>query len=175
MKHISLYSIRSLKPNKMLVRLVDRIINDILSRLSVNLAPISCNGTLPSPVGLGRTILDELLDGKLWATPKRRTPHRKIWARRYGDDNWRFGTKLWKPNKNIVTCMECGSFHEYHTICRTCFEKISKKSKELVQEKDRARPLWFDANLSQTDANPSKLINSPPKVFDNRIIRLKKS
>lgn len=33
---------------------------------------------------------------------------------------------------NIMVCPDCGSFHQYHTICRTCFKKVQEESKQII-------------------------------------------
>lgn len=129
-----------------LIGLCDRILTGILNRLTGN----AFSG-LPAPVCLGPVLiankpnnptitLKDLLDGILYATPKNRTPFWRILRRRYGDDNWKGGgTRLFKPKRNITTCTECGSFHEYHTICRTCFKKVQQESKEIIE---KIRSAW---------------------------------
>lgn len=125
----------------MLAKLLDRVISDLISRLAVNqvnFATLVLRRVDNNPTCLGQIQLNDLLDGYLWATPKNRTPSRKIWARKYGSDNWKYGGKLWKPRANIVSCLECGSFHEFHTICRNCFNKVSDESKKIIAELRRA-------------------------------------
>lgn len=38
-----------------------------------------------------------------------------------------------KSRGNITTCPDCGSFHQFHTICRTCFERVQKESEEIIK------------------------------------------
>lgn len=33
-----------------------------------------------------------------------------------------------------MTCMECGSFHEFHTICKNCFKKVQDESKKIIED-----------------------------------------
>ncbi|VDD91367.1 unnamed protein product [Enterobius vermicularis] len=40
-------------------------------------------------------------------------------------------TRLIIPVKNLVCCPDCGSFHEPHTICGTCYEEVRKKTNEM--------------------------------------------
>lgn len=118
----------------MLTRVINHVIESFFGRLPaiVHLGPAT---VLPN-ISAGFQIRD-LLDGIVLATPKNRTPIRKILARRYGDDNWKYGQKLWKPKRTIVSCATCGSFHELHTICRHCFKKVEEESK-YIMEKIRA-------------------------------------
>lgn len=126
---------------------------------------------LPLPVAIRTDALKltDIFDGFLLATPKRRTPVRKKWQQKYGCDNWKYGTKLWKPKRNIVTCPECGDFHEIHTICRTCFAKVEEKTNEfLMKEKsEQSQRVWFSPNLAQAKANTSESIETKsPRPID---------
>lgn len=124
----------------MLAKLVNRIFIDIFNRLSGDqvLAPALVSQIVSRPPLFGQLDLKEIFDGFLWGTPKRRTPRKKLWSRRYGNDNWGSGTKLWKPKRNIISCLECGSFHEFHTICRSCFDKVSAESQKIIEELRKA-------------------------------------
>lgn len=31
-----------------------------------------------------------------------------------------------------MTCPDCGSFHQFHTICRKCFQRVQDESKEVI-------------------------------------------
>ncbi len=69
-----------------------------------------------TPLQDTKSLLDSLLgDGFLWAAlPKHRRSLERRMSRRMG------GTKIRKfttPKKNIVACLECGHWHESHTIC----------------------------------------------------------
>ena len=109
---------------------------------------------IPLPVvnGVTRLTLKDIFDGILLATPKRRTPVRRKWQQLYGDDNWKYGQKLWKPKRNIATCQECGGFFEYGTICRSCYTKVSTQTKELAEKKFQEvghQRAWFEPELAQ--------------------------
>jgi ribosomal protein L32 len=115
------------------------------------------------PAAVGAFKLSDILDGFLWVQ-KRKRNIRTRWSLKYGNDNWTDGTKLWKPKKNITTCPDCGSFHEYHTICRECFNVVNEKTKaklEQLQESQSIRS-WFEPNVAQVK-NPSS--RDEPKVI----------
>lgn len=103
---------------------------------------------LAQPVVKGEFKLSDIFDGFL-LVQKRKRNIRVRWRKLYGDDNWRFGTKLWKPKKNITTCGECGSFHEFHTICRVCFGKTKKVTEERLLEGNETEGSWFEPNVAQ--------------------------
>lgn len=96
---------------------------------------------LPSPAYLvpvqqsnAVTTLQDIFDGFLLATPKNRTPIRRILSKRYGNENWKYGQKLFKSKQNIVSCLECGDFHEIHAICRSCYKKVEEESKKILEK-----------------------------------------
>lgn len=147
----------------MIIKLIDQII----ARFSHQ--PILLHNIQLLPTSNVSLKLQDIFDGFLLATPKHRTPIRKIWSRKYGNDNWRFGTKLFKPKRNIITCTECGSFHEVHTICKVCFNDTQEKSKKAIEIK--ANTLWFDTNLVQPAAQSKKILDGSPTVepLDNTV------
>lgn len=129
-----------------LIGMCDRIITNVLNRIAgsfferhsapICLSHLSVSDNSRNPI----VSLKDILDGIVFATPKSRTPLRKIWRRKYGDDNWHSGgTKLYKAKRNITTCSECGTFHEFHTICRTCFKKVQDESNEIIE---KIRATW---------------------------------
>lgn len=153
----------------MVTRLIDQFLERIVHKLNDLQLIHSITPIRLFPEAAGTTKLQEVFDGFLLATPKHRTPIRKIWSRKYGDDNWRYGTKLFKSKRNIITCMECGNFHEVHTICRACFEKTQEKSKEAIEIK--ANTLWFETNLAQPSVQTKKTLTGSPtsEPLDNTI------
>lgn len=136
--------------------MLDRLLSFLPVPVAVPLNPLRSNTY---------NILDVLANGLLWATPKRKIPLRKKWAQRYGHDNWTHGTKLWKPKTHIVTCHECGDFHEIANICRNCYNKIAEKTKSiLASESEHPSRIWFASNLAQPKApNDNKPIEAPTK------------
>ncbi|XP_013786713.1 39S ribosomal protein L32, mitochondrial-like [Limulus polyphemus] len=66
-------------------------------------------------------------NGFLWAVPRSRRSIEKRLTRKMGQN------KMLVPKKNILICNECGHFHEAHTICGNCYEKV-KQETQLLQE-----------------------------------------
>lgn len=129
-------------------------------RLIFNLIP-----NLATPRIAGGIRLTDIFDGFL-LVQKRKKNIRQKWKELYGDTNWRFGTKLWQPKRNITTCPECGSFHEHHTVCRECFNRIkdvTKSKQEQFTESENTKS-WFEPNVTQVK-NPASQ-DSPKVVKD---------
>lgn len=136
--------------------MLTRLINNLLNRLGVvpDLAIVRPAASTFK--------LEDIFDGFLWVQKRKRNV-RTRWRLRYGGDSMD-GTKLWQPKKSITTCQECGSFHEYHTICRECFNLVNKKTQgqlKQLQESQGTRS-WFEPNVAQVK-NPSS--KSDPKVI----------
>ncbi|TKR68034.1 hypothetical protein L596_024083 [Steinernema carpocapsae] len=64
----------------------------------------------------------------LWGVPKYRTSKPKKQTRKF---SW---NKLFTPTTNLVNCKSCGSTHEVHTICGTCYEKVRKTTNEIKEK-----------------------------------------
>lgn len=105
-------------------------------------------------------------------TPKQRTNVRVKWRKYYGSE--KYASKMFHPKRNIITCIECGNFHEAHTICRHCFQRLQSQSSNLLEKIREPNPLWFDTNLSQTSANPNREITSSPKEVPHNEVNIKK-
>lgn len=125
-------------------------------------------GILPElvvrPTSVGTFKLSDLFDGFLWVQ-KRKRNIRTRWRLRYGSMNWKDGVKLWQPKRTITTCQHCGSFHEFHTICRNCFNEVNKKTQvklEELRESQRTRS-WFEPNVAQVK-NPSSKDDGPKVI-----------
>jgi large subunit ribosomal protein L32 len=95
-------------------------------------------------------VRDIFRDNILWAAvPKKRRSHARKWIRRFGANKIQ---KFMTPKANLVACLECGSFHERHTICGefssfdtqhtlhqiffslcsgTCYDKVRQETKAL--------------------------------------------
>lgn len=124
--------------------LIRKLISYLYERLVPSLDVVA------RPISGGEIKLSDIFDGFL-LVQKRKKNVRVKWRERFGHDNWKFGTKMWKPRNNLTTCSECGSFYEYHTICRACFEKMNKSSKpnqEQLTESENTQT-WFEPNVKQ--------------------------
>lgn len=119
----------------MLGKLLSSIIRSLDGHLpfpGLNWAPAIEYNSLKHTSSKGLTVRD-IFDGLMLATPKNRTPIRRILRKRYGNDNWPDGVKLFKPRSDIATCTECGHFYEFHAICRNCFSKVEEESKKIIE------------------------------------------
>ena len=138
--------------------MANRLIVNILSRL----------GLVPDLVvvrpAANSLRLEDIFDGFLWVQKRKRNIYTR-WRLKYGNDNWKSGTKLWKPKKNITTCPECGSFHEFHTICRVCFDLVDKKTQAKLQElgESKSNRSWFEPNVAQ--------VKNPVSKDESKVIR----
>ena len=70
--------------------------------------------TPPAPQD-AKSIIDSIFDGISWlAVPKRRRSVQKMMMRRMGPNKIRkFGSR----KHNIIACLECGHWHQRHTLC----------------------------------------------------------
>lgn len=64
---------------------------------------------------LGSSILESIFDSRLWAVPKSRRSLERRMTRRMG--GLKHFETYGRPKNNIVACLECGHWHEKHTIC----------------------------------------------------------
>jgi ribosomal protein L32 len=146
------------RPQKHQEIMLARSVSALLNKLG--LAPELA--TVAKPVGIGSIKLEDILDGFLWVQKRKRNIYTR-WRLRYGSDNWKDGTKLWKPKNNITTCPDCGSFHEHHTICRECFNVVNEKTQTELDRLREGRNTrsWFEPNVAQVK-NPSS--GDGPKV-----------
>lgn len=69
-----------------------------------------------------KSLIDSIYNGFLLAVPKSRRSREKRASRRFGI------TKIqdyMTPRRNLVECLDCGQWHEGHTICGQRFVCIS--------------------------------------------------
>jgi len=73
-------------------------------------------------------VLDGIIgNGILWAVQTHRRSAERRLTRKLSEN------KLTKPKKNLVICNVCGHFHEVHTICGNCYQKVQEET-ELMKE-----------------------------------------
>jgi len=74
----------------------------------------------------GKSILDSIVgNGFVWGVPDHRRTIERRRSRRLTP------IFLIKPKKNIITCNVCGHYHEAHTICGNCYEKVKLETKAM--------------------------------------------
>ncbi|XP_069121464.1 large ribosomal subunit protein bL32m-like [Argopecten irradians] len=93
--------------------------------------PESTNNMPPD----NQSLLSELLNGTaiMWAshqTQRSRRSKEKRQTRRFGDSYIRKHQNL---QKDIVSCVRCGSFHKYNTICGACYDKVRQETQEMME------------------------------------------
>jgi len=74
---------------------------------------LHCENGTRSPVDV-KSLIDSIYNGFLFAVPKSRRSREKRATRRYG---WTKVVDWMTPKRNLVECLECGEWHEGHTIC----------------------------------------------------------
>jgi len=81
-----------------------------------------------------RSALSELFDALVWAAvPKSRRSRERRAIRRFGIHKIR---EYMTPKSNIMACLECGHYHEAHTICGNCYEKVRDETEVLRSKMD---------------------------------------
>jgi len=73
----------------------------------------SCENGVRSPVDV-KSLIDSIYDGFMLAVPKSRRSREKRAMRRLG---WSKVQDYMTPRRNLVECLDCGEWHEGHTIC----------------------------------------------------------
>jgi len=61
-----------------------------------------------------KSVIDSIYDGFMFAVPKSRRSREKRAIRRLG---WTRVVDYMTPRRNLVECLDCGEWHEGHTIC----------------------------------------------------------
>lgn len=122
----------------MLANIVRHLVDSFGSKLpfAFELAPIT--GALPSTKIAWPSIEEILKEGRVWACPKNQRNIFERWRRKYGNYLYKDGIKMFQPKRNIITCIECGNFHEAHAICKHCYSKIEEESKSIIESINKA-------------------------------------
>lgn len=95
--------------------------------------PVVAGYVSPSTESLpSSSILESIFgDGFLWAVQtKRRSLERR-------HTRLRCEEKMHKIRNNLKMCVRCGHFHEYHTICGHCYEKVREETKAMQAAIDK--------------------------------------
>ncbi|XP_067686211.1 large ribosomal subunit protein bL32m-like [Haliotis asinina] len=75
-----------------------------------------------------KSVLGSILDSILWAVPRNRRSLERRLTRKHAMTK-HFEAAI--PKKNIIACLECGHWHEKHTICGNCYKKVKEETKQL--------------------------------------------
>ena len=82
-----------------------------LSLVDVDASPPSARASEPQDA---KSLLDSIFDGLMYAVPKRR---RSLQVRLMRKAAHTRIAKFATPKKNLTSCLECGHWHEVHTLC----------------------------------------------------------
>jgi len=72
-----------------------------------------CENHVRSPAD-AKSLIDSIYNGFLFAVPKKRRSRERRATRRFG---WTKIQDYMTPRRNLVECLDCGEWHEGHTIC----------------------------------------------------------
>ncbi|KAK3591406.1 hypothetical protein CHS0354_005328 [Potamilus streckersoni] len=78
-----------------------------------------------SESGSSRSVIDSIFGSILWGVPKSRRTLEKRLTRKFQGKEFKEVTAI---KKNIVACLECGTYHEMHTICPKCYGKVREET-----------------------------------------------
>uniref|UniRef100_A0A0K0E982 Large ribosomal subunit protein bL32m n=1 Tax=Strongyloides stercoralis TaxID=6248 RepID=A0A0K0E982_STRER len=105
----------------------------------------------------------------LLGVPKYRTSKPKKQTRKFSF------LKLLTPEKNIITCQFCGSYHEADTICKTCYDKVREVTNMIKEKMMKYNPYKGESQdrgifVKYSDSEEVK----PEVVNGKRIIEIEK-
>ncbi|KHN76492.1 putative 39S ribosomal protein L32, mitochondrial [Toxocara canis] len=133
------------------------------SRLCPALTPISCDATNASNRAYG--VEDLLNDFRIvFGVPKFRTSKPKKQTRKFSYN------KLYSLKTNLVTCQNCGEYHEVHTICGKCYEKVRKVTNEIKAKMMNYNP--YKGEKQDKEVHVRFADDSEEVIGDKRIIEL---
>uniref|UniRef100_F1L935 Large ribosomal subunit protein bL32m n=1 Tax=Ascaris suum TaxID=6253 RepID=F1L935_ASCSU len=92
------------------------------------LCPAIASGSSIAPHISNRSYaIDDLLNDFriVLGVPKYRTSKPKKQTRKFSNN------KLYSLKMNLTACQNCGEYHELHTICGKCYEKVRKMTNEI--------------------------------------------
>ena len=82
-----------------------------------------------------KSLVDEIMaDGMLLAVQKkRRTVERRL-ERRFGVERYPQDCAIIRVKQNLVVCDNCGHYHESHTICGHCYQRVKQESNKIIDK-----------------------------------------
>lgn len=113
-----------------------------------------------------KSLIDDIMtDGMLLAVQKKRRTVEKRLVRRFGVERYPQECGIIRAKENLVVCDHCGHYHELHTICGHCYNKVREESSKImekirqhfkfnepIEEEVRIR---YDDDQSHADGQPS--------------------
>jgi len=85
----------------------------------------SDNVPVRAPFDIQRILQDF---GIVFGVPKHRTSKPKKQTRKFSFN------KLLPTKSNLITCQQCGGFHEIHTICGKCYEAVREATNDIKRQ-----------------------------------------
>jgi len=79
-------------------------------------------------------IEDIMRNGLLLAVPKKRRTVEKRLIRRFGVEGYEDTSRMIRPKHNVIVCDQCGHYHELHTICGHCYERVKEESNLILEQ-----------------------------------------
>ncbi|ESO94135.1 hypothetical protein LOTGIDRAFT_232409 [Lottia gigantea] len=80
--------------------------------------------------GSMKSLLDDIFSNTLFAVPRNRRS-KEIRRTRKMQITGHYEYAL--PKNNIVSCLECGHWHEKQTLCGNCYDKVRKETEEMQE------------------------------------------
>ncbi|XP_033732051.1 39S ribosomal protein L32, mitochondrial-like [Pecten maximus] len=122
----------------------------------------------------GSSFLRELLNGNgiMWIshqTQRSRRSKEKRQTRRFG---YTYVLKRQTTQKDIVSCLRCGSFHKFNTICGACYDKVRQETQEMM--KKMGDNLKYDSPHSEVAVIYEDEENEREKLEDKFIVQMDK-
>jgi len=79
-------------------------------------------------------IEDIMRNGLLLAVQKKRRTVEKRLIRRFGVEGYEDTSRMIRPKHNVIVCDQCGHYHELHTICGHCYERVKEESNLILEQ-----------------------------------------
>jgi len=93
-----------------------------------------------------RVDFGELFDGFLWgAVPKNRRSRERRATRQWGHHKI---TDYMTPKRNLIECLDCAKYHEAHTICGNCYQKVREETEAMKAKIDPDKRMF---DIPQTE------------------------
>jgi large subunit ribosomal protein L32 len=82
-----------------------------------------------------KSIIEDIMsEGFVWAVPKRRRTVERRLVRRFGVPKYPQSCQIIRPKDDITVCDNCGHYHEIHTLCGNCYEKVKQETKLILED-----------------------------------------
>ncbi|OWA53390.1 putative 39S ribosomal protein L32, mitochondrial [Hypsibius exemplaris] len=79
-----------------------------------------------------QSFLESLKDGLLWAVPKKRSSVERRLKKQFGSSYM----DPYKLRTDLIVCLHCGHYHEAHSLCGHCYQKVKAETKLIHDTMD---------------------------------------